>query len=100
MAKKTIVWSKKANLELKGVLKFYTNRNGNTNYSLKILEKVEGLLKALIDNEYIGRLTNNKKTRVIAMDVYLIFYEIQNNQIEVLSFWDNRQNPKRRIDDK
>lgn len=100
MAKKPIVWSKRANLELKEVLEFYTNRNGNTNYSFKILEKVEGLLKTLIDNEYIGRLTINKKTRVIVMDFYLIFYEIHNNQIEVLSFWDNRQSPEKRIDNK
>lgn len=34
------------------------------------------------------------------MDVYLIFYEIHNNQIEVLSFWDNRQNPEGRVDNK
>jgi hypothetical protein len=25
------------------------------------------------------------------MDVYLIFYEIQKEQIEIVSFWDNRQ---------
>lgn len=98
MAKKPIVWSERANLELKGVLEFYTNRNGNTNYSFKILEKVEGLLETLRGNKYIGRLTTNKKTRVVVMDAYLIFYEINNNQIEILSFWDNKQNPEKRVD--
>lgn len=36
-------------------------------------------------------MTSNKITRVIPMKVYLIFYEINQNRIEVVSFWDNRQ---------
>jgi len=46
------------------------------------------LLETLSTNEFIGRLTSNKITRVIPMKVYLIFYQINSNQIEILSFWD------------
>ena len=31
------------------------------------------------------------------MKVYLIFYEINGNIIEILSFWDNRQDDSKRI---
>ncbi|KAF2338774.1 type II toxin-antitoxin system RelE/ParE family toxin [Flavobacterium nitrogenifigens] len=96
MAKKEIIWSDLAKLEFSNVLEFYVFRNGNSDYSLKILEEVEDLLETLSNNEFIGRLTSNKITRVIPMKIYLIFYEINNNQIEVLSFWDNRQNPEKR----
>jgi toxin YoeB len=96
MVKKEIIWSDLAKLEFSNVLEFYALRNGNSDYSLKILEEVEDLLETLSNNEFIGRLTSNKITRVIPMKIYLIFYEINNNQIEILSFWDNRQNPEKR----
>jgi toxin YoeB len=100
MVEKSIIWSEKATNELRQILEFYTERNGNSDYSFKILDKIEASLETLKLNEFIGRLTNNKKTRVIVMDVYLIFYEVQKDRIEVLSFWDNRQDPEKRIDNK
>ena len=96
MAEKEIIWSKLAKLQLANVLEFYVQRNGNSNYSLKLLNEIEDLLETLSNAELIGRLTNNKFTRVISMKVYLIFYEINGNRIEIISFWDNRQNESNR----
>lgn len=96
MVKKEIVWSKLAKTQLKAVLEYYVLQNGNSNYSLKLLNQVEDLLNTLSKSELIGRLTSNKFTRVIAMKNYLIFYEINENRIEIISFWDNRQNIKNR----
>lgn len=83
-------------LQLSQVLEFYLLRNGNAEYSLKILGEVEDLLKTLSISENIGRLTENKITRVVSMKVYLLFYEINLDRIEIVSFWDNRQNIKKR----
>ena len=96
MVKKDIVWSKLAKLQLKNVLDFFVQRNGNANYSLKLLTEIEELLETLSKAELTGRLTSNKVSRVIAVKVYLIFYEINANKIEIISFWDNRQNIKNR----
>ncbi|MFB9077901.1 type II toxin-antitoxin system RelE/ParE family toxin [Flavobacterium procerum] len=96
MAKKEIVWSSFAKLQLENVLKYYFIRNESPTYSLKLLDEVEDLLNTLSNSELIGRLTSNKITRVISMKVYLIFYEVKENQIEIVSFWDNRQNIKNR----
>lgn len=96
MAQKQIIWSKLAKIQLANVLEFYTNRNGNSNYSLKILNNLEDLLETLSKAEHIGRLTSNKFTRVISMKVYLIFYEIKDDRIEIVSFWDNRQDIENR----
>ena len=97
MAKKEIIWSSKANTELKEIFEFYNERNGNTDYSLKLLEEIDDLLNTLSQSEFIGRLTENKRTRVVVMKVYLIFYEINEDRIEILSFWDNRQDSKKRL---
>ena len=96
MVGKEIIWSILAREELANVLDFYVLQNGNANYSLQLLDDVEDLLNTLSKSEFIGRLAANKITRIIPMDVYLIFYEINCDQIEIVSFWDNRQNQKNR----
>ena len=100
MAKRTIIWSEQASSELKSTLSYYNLRNGNTKYSLRLLNQIKQTTNALAENEFIGRLTEDKRTRVVVMNVYLIFYEIVDSEIHILSFWDNRQNPKNRIDKK
>jgi len=97
MADKKIVWSTRASVELKQILEFYNKRNGSTAYSLRIINEVDYLLKILSKNELAGRLTSNKYTRVIPMKFYLIFYEVTPSIIEIVSFWDNRQDSKKRI---
>jgi toxin YoeB len=96
MAKKEIIWSPGAKSELRKILEFYNERNGNSKYSLKILDEIDDLLNTLSQSEFIGRLTSNKKSRVLVMKVYLIFYEINENTIEILSFWDNRQDERKK----
>lgn len=95
MVIKKIIWSEKAKSEFQDILKFYVNRNGSAAYSLKLLNKTESLLSTLSKNKFIGRLTSNNKTRVILLKSYLIFYEIKKECIEIISFWDNRQDEEK-----
>jgi toxin YoeB len=96
MAKKEIIWSALAKIQLQTILEFYSERNGNSNYSLKLLNEVEDILETISNTALIGRLTSNKITRVIPMKIYLLFYEINNDSIKILSFWDNRQDLENR----
>jgi len=98
MDKRKIIWSARAEKELLHILDFYIERNGNTNYSTKILDRVEKLISLLIAYPELGHLTENKETRVIVKNDFLIFYEVSEFYVEVVSFWDGRQNPKYRID--
>lgn len=47
MAKKKIIWSNNAKEEFRNVLEFYTERNGSSTYSLKIIKQTEELLNIL-----------------------------------------------------
>lgn len=96
MAPKEIVWSTLSEIQFKTILEFYYFRNGNANYSMKFLLEVEDLLETLSKTPFIGRLTSNKFTRVIPVKKYLIFYEIRENTIEIVAFWDNRQDSEKR----
>jgi plasmid stabilization system protein ParE len=96
MAVKEIIWSGLAKIELANVLEFYFLQNGTPAYSIKLLDEIEELTRLLSLNEQIGRLTRNKFTRAIPMGNYVLFYEVNLNTIEIISFWDNRQNPEKR----
>ncbi len=98
MDQKQIIWSPQAEHEFKETLDFYIRRNGSVTFSVKLLDEVEELLKLLERNPLIGRLSENKETRVLVKDTFLIFYELKAEQIEIVSFWDNRQDPQKRID--
>ncbi|MFN6945721.1 MAG: type II toxin-antitoxin system RelE/ParE family toxin [Cytophagaceae bacterium] len=100
MAKKEIIWSRRAKKEFQDVLDFYLERNGTPTYSIRLLQETEQLIDFLKDNNFLGRLSENKVTRVIVKDYFLVFYEIQENQIDIVSYWDNRQNPEKRVDKK
>lgn len=97
MADKKIIWSDIAQSQFQDILEFYVKRDNSHRYSLKLLAETEDLLTTLSKSEFIGRLTSNKKIRVMPMKVYLIFYEIKKDTIEIVSFWDNRQDDKNLI---
>ncbi len=97
MASKEIKWSIRASREFRKTLSYFNKRNGSTAYSQTLIQKTKELLNQLSTAEYLGRTTNKKNVRVLPLEVYLIFYEIQNGTIYILSFWDNRRDPKKRI---
>jgi len=45
----------------------------------------------------IGKKTDFPNTRVITLGHYSIFYKYNNEQIIIMSFWDNRQDPQKLI---
>jgi plasmid stabilization system protein ParE len=98
MDEKEIIWSARAEKELLHVLEFYIDRNGNAKYSTKLLDRVEKIVSRLPSFPQLGHLTENRVTRVIVKDEFLIFYEVHDLIIEIVSFWDARQDPKKRID--
>jgi plasmid stabilization system protein ParE len=100
MAKKQIIWSEEAELELISTLEFYNNRNKSTTYSFKLLDLIEERSNQLINNNYLGRLADDGLTRIIVVEDFLLMYQIEEIHIEIVSFFHTKQNPARRVDKK
>jgi plasmid stabilization system protein ParE len=98
MAQKQIVWMPRAIAEYKKALQFYTERNGNPQFSQLIQTAVKRRLKILQIFPEIGHKCANEHVRILNVAGYGIFYEIENEQILILSFWDFKRNPDKRID--
>lgn len=93
MAKRKIIWSPEAKIEFLEILDFYYQRNSNTVYSKKLIQRIKRTISKLKSNPQLGLVSNNKDFRVIIEGVYLIFYSITLTYIEILSISDSRQNP-------
>lgn len=94
MAKRKIVWTGKANLERKEILEYWINRNKSKTFSVKLNQLFIQNLRHLAENPTTGRKTESKNIRVKNIRDYLLFYEIRNSEIIVLTLWDGRRNEK------
>lgn len=91
MAKK-IIWTEKANIERKEILGYWIERNKSKTFSLKLNRLFVETLRLLADLPNIGRKTELENVRVKIVKNYLLFYEIKNSELIVLSIWDTRRN--------
>ncbi len=98
MGKRKIIWSHGAETEIKDILYFYTERNGSRRFSVRLLKEIKNSLNLLIKHPYLGRISDNYKTRILVKEYVSVFYEITDTRIEIVSVWDNRKDPKDRSD--
>jgi plasmid stabilization system protein ParE len=93
MARRSITWTKTAIFEKKEILEYWINRNKSKTYSLKPNQLFIAELKTLSLNPEIGKKTKHENSRARIIRDYLLFYEILENELVVLSIWDSRRNP-------
>ena len=93
MVKRKIIWSPRAKLDLFEILDFYYKRNGTKAYSRKLKSKIQKSIELLGNHANIGVRTDIQDIRNLITEYYCIFYQIRSDSIEILTIWDNRQNP-------
>ena len=93
MARSKIVWSSLAEIELREVLEFWVKKNDSAEFSKKIVRLIKQREGLLLNYPFIGKPTKIENVRGTLIVYYLLIYKITNERIEVLSFFDTRQNP-------
>lgn len=92
---KEIVWSKRALAVRFQILEYWININKSLRFSKKpdnlFLQKID----LLTSHSFIGKRTTSENIRIIVVREYLIFYEILETQIHILSIKDDHQNPEK-----
>ena len=92
MAKRTIVWTQKANAERKEILAYWIERNQSKAYSIKLNNLIRESLQLSARYPNTGRKTTFENVRVKIIRDYLIFYQADNTTLVVLAIWDERRN--------
>ncbi|MER3329156.1 MAG: type II toxin-antitoxin system RelE/ParE family toxin [Candidatus Kapaibacterium sp.] len=95
MAKRTIVWTKIADIQFVGILEYWVKRNKSTSYSKKLIRLVSKRTNQIAESPYIYKSTDFRDTHVASLSNFSIFYKVTDHEIIITSFWDNRQDPEK-----
>lgn len=93
-----IKWTSYAFKRYMHIIQYWIKHNQSSEYSLKIIEEVERMETLLKHNPYVGSVITQTKEnirRVIILKNFSIFYKIKNDIVQIIFFFDNRDNPKK-----
>lgn len=91
--RREVEWSHKSEIRLFEILKFFNERNKNNIYSQKLYKRFKAELRRVAKLPELGIKTHLKGVRGLIVEDYIVFYQILEDKILVLSLWDCRQDP-------
>jgi toxin YoeB len=97
MAKRKIVWSNRAKKRLYAILEYYIERNKSKTYAIKLQKLLDKQVRLLLKYPDLGLKTTESSIRGLIIDVYIIYYEVTEDQILIHTIWDGRQDPDSKI---
>jgi len=95
MAKRNIIWTRTADIQFVGILKYWVENNKSNVYSKKLIKLVSERTTQIAKKPLIYKKTNLKNTRVASLGNFSIYYKFNDAEIIITAFWDNRQDPKK-----
>ena len=92
-----ILWTDHALKELANTIT-YLEENWTAKELQNLAVKIEETLLLISQNPYLFQVSDVKKDirRVVILTYNTLYYRVKNNKIEIISFFSNRQNPKKR----
>jgi plasmid stabilization system protein ParE len=94
VAKRKIIWTYTAANQRREILRYWTERNKSTKYAQRLIELISEHLKIISINPEAFKESDILNIRVSSMGNFSIYYKLNENQIIVMAFWDNRQDPE------
>jgi plasmid stabilization system protein ParE len=95
MVKRTVIWTKTADLQFVGILEFWVKRNKSNTYSKKLVKLVSERTNQIASKPFIYKAISLNDIRKASLGYFSIFYKVTNDNIIIVAFWDNRQDPKK-----
>jgi len=94
MAQLRLFWTETALKQRNQIFKYWNAKNKSNLYSKRLLSAISERTTSLLTFPEMGKEVDIEKTRVISLEHFSLFYDLDEDKIVVISFWDNRQNPK------
>lgn len=89
-----IIWSPKAKSELIEILEYWINRNKSNTYSIKLNTLIQEQLLFILEFPKFCRKTDIKNVYLKIIGSYLLFYELEKGNLQVLTIRHGKRNPK------
>lgn len=91
-----IRWTRQAEKDYLSTLEFWIKNNKSNSFSVKLMNEVLKTEKYIIKNPLSGSLfdINRKIYKLPILKHFSIIYNVDNDHINIIAFWDNRRNPE------
>lgn len=95
MEKRSLIWTSYAEKEYHEILLYWLEFTQSSQYAERLENEVLIYERLLIENPEMGQEIIKEKQirRVVILSNFSMFYRIVENTIEIVSFFDNRQDP-------
>ena len=92
-----ILWTDNAFRELEKTIT-YLEENWTEKEFKNLASKLDHTLNLISLNPFLFQVSDSKKEvrRAIVLTLNTLYYQIKDDKIEIISFFSNRQNPKKR----
>jgi len=91
----TVRWSKEAKTTYENVIA-YLKENWTDKEIITFINRTEFILTIISHQPYLYKASNHKKIRKAVIGKQnSLFYLVRGSEIYLLSFWDNRRDPKK-----
>ncbi|SDQ11590.1 Plasmid stabilization system protein ParE [Chryseobacterium soldanellicola] len=91
---KQIIWTNKAKNELIDILKYWIERNKSNSFSIKLNNLIKEHLDLIAEFSETGRKTDIDNVNIKIIHKYLLYYEVINDKIYVLTIRHGSKDPK------
>ena len=90
-----IIWTQTAEKQFFHVLEYWTEKNRSSRYAEKLADFVWQRTIFLSQNPYTSKTTPFPGIRRAALGTFSLYYKVQQEELLIMAFWDNRQDPKK-----
>ena len=95
MVKRKIVWTKTDFKQRRQIFTYWILRNGNTKYVEDLIYIISSHINLIQKNPFAFKETDLKNIYESALGHFSLYYTFSENEIIIVAFWDNRQDPKK-----
>ena len=93
--KLAVKWTNTAQKQFYFVLDYWIERNKSASFSQRLSGIVWDKIEFISINPLASKATEHPDTRISSLGHYSIVYKLNKDEIIVLAFWDNRQDPRK-----
>jgi len=91
----TVKWSKEAKATYENVIS-YLKENWTDKEAIAFSNKVESIISNISHQPYLFKASNHKRIRKAVIGKQnSLFYLVKESEILLVTFWDNRRDPKK-----
>ena len=95
MARLELFWTETALKQRTDTFKFWNEKTNSNLYSKRLSLEIKDRANRLLIFPEMGKKVDFENVRAISIEHFSLFYETDKNKIVIISFWDNRRNPKK-----